>query len=353
MIDCAAIIRGLSTKVTLPAPHRIGWTHCRLKKWPGYEVKFANFRRRLNLAYCSLLSSDLESELVRISSSGNLKIKTDSPIADLNSNSIRISDGTVYSGGTVIDCRGLQGRPAGLRCGYQKFHGFEIELAHQDWPDRLPVLMDATVDQRNGFRFLYVLPLSPRRVLIEDTHFSDNRELDREQSFAELNRYLRDRQIGGWNILREERGCLPMPYSKHMKPVLTTPLSGGYAAGWFHAATGYSFPLAARFAEVIATSSHQQMPQRISRLARQNHFPARFSRLLNRMLFRLVAPEKRWTIFRRFYRVLPEETIERFYAHQFTRFDAMRIVVGSPPKGLTPVRFLQSFKAKPCPVSPT
>ena len=121
---------------------------------------------------------------------------------------------------------GLQGQPAGLRCGYQKFHGFEIELAAAGLA-RSAAGFDGRNGRanRDGFRFLYVLPLSPRRVLIEDTHFSDNRELDREQRFAELKRYLPDRQIRDWKIVREERGCLPMPYSKHMKPTLTTPLT--------------------------------------------------------------------------------------------------------------------------------
>ncbi len=324
-----------------------------LKKWPGYVVKFPGFSRRLGLAYCSLLSCELESALHGIAEQGNLEIRTGSSIVSLTVDSIQTSQGDTYYGDTVIDCRGLQGHPEGLRCGYQKFHGFEIELADEEWPDRLPVLMDATVSQREGFRFLYLLPLSSKRVLIEDTHFSDSRELDRERSFAVLQAYLHDRQIQSWQIVREERGCLPMPYSNHMTPDRTSPLRGGYAAGWFHAATGYSFPLAVRFAEVVATSTPEQIAPRISRLVQQNRFPARCARLLNRMLYRLVAPEKRWTIFRRFYRVLPEETIKRFYGHRFTRFDALRIVFGKPPQGLTPVRFFQSFRAKPCPGSST
>lgn len=323
-----------------------------LKRWPGYEVKFSDFNRQVNLAYCSLRSCDLEAALHDLARRGKLEIKTGLPVADLTAKSILTTKGESYFGDTVIDCRGLHHRPTGLRCGYQKFHGFEIELAEQDWPEPLPVVMDATVSQQNGFRFLYVLPLNPRRVLIEDTHFSNDRELDRDQSFDELTRYLRNHQIRHWSIVREEQGCLPMPYSDHMQPSLTSPLRGGYAAGWFHAATGYSFPLAARFAEAVATGDAGQIPRRIAGLVQQNWFPARFSRLLNRMLFCLVSPEQRWTIFRRFYRVLSDETIKRFYAHQFTPFDSLRIVVGRPPRGLTPIRFFQSFKGNPCPVSP-
>ena len=95
-----------------------------LKKWQGYEVKFADFSRRLNLAYCSLLSSDLESTLVRdFRAAETWKSKRTRQSQSLNSNSIRTSDGTVYSGDTVIDCRGL----AGPAC------GFALRLPEVSW----------------------------------------------------------------------------------------------------------------------------------------------------------------------------------------------------------------------------
>ena len=326
-----------------------------LKQWPGYTVKFERLERKLDLGYCSLTSTNLERKLFEIAGAGQLEIKTNTRITKLESHSVQTSDGLAYRAEMLIDCRGLRSNDESSGCGYQKFHGFEIELENQDWPDSLPVLLDATLDQRSGFRFMYVLPLTNRRVLIEDTHFADNRELAREQSLAEVKNYLSKRRIGDWTIVREERGCLPMPYSNHMRPSLSVPLRGGYAGGWFHAATGYSFPLAARFADEIASSPAEQIPKRIARLAQSNRFQATFSRFLNRLLFRLVPPEKRWMILRRFYQVLPEGTIKRFYSHQFTVLDAARIIVGSPMHslklslelGLTPFRFLQSFGSDP------
>jgi lycopene beta-cyclase len=72
-----------------------------------------------------------------------------------------------------------------------------------------------------------------------------------------------------------------------------------------------------------------------------------FARFLNRLLFCLVKPADRWKIFRRFYSVLSDEQIARFYGHRFTAGDAARIVVGRPPTGLAPIRFARSFF--PCP----
>jgi lycopene beta-cyclase len=47
------------------------------------------------------------------------------------------------------------------------------------------------------------------------------------------------------------------------------------------------------------------------------------------MLF-AAAPEQRWRVFARFYR-LPENLIERFYAGRSTRADQARVLCGKPP----------------------
>jgi lycopene beta-cyclase len=193
--------------------------------------------------------------------------------------------------------------------------------------------------------------MNDRRVLVEDTRFSDNPRLERFDCLNLVQSYLTDRACKRFEIVREEHGCLPMPISGGMRPQLTEPLRGGYAGGWFHAATGYSFPLAVRFADAVASNPPHEASQRILQLARQNQFQAGFSRFLNRLLFRAVRPEQRWQIFRRFYRALPDAAIERFYGHQFNRMDAARMIFGAPPQGLTPFRFFNSFnslEANPC-----
>jgi lycopene beta-cyclase len=51
-------------------------------------------------------------------------------------------------------------------------------------------------------------------------------------------------------------------------------------------------------------------------------------------LFRWFAPEHRYHVLERFYR-LPEPTIRRFYALELTALDRARILVGRPPRGLS------------------
>ncbi len=133
-----------------------------------------------------------------------------------------------------------------------------------------------------------------------------------------------------------------MPYARAARGHLRW-IAGGYAGGWYHAATGYSMPLAIRFAELVARSSPERIAAELASAGSREAIRHGFARILNRLLFCLVEPKHRWKIFRRFYRVLPEERIARFYGHRFTVGDAARIVIGRPPTGLTPLRFARSF----------
>ena len=61
--------------------------------------------------------------------------------------------------------------------GFRKFVGVEIETDRPHGVPR-PMIMDATVTQQDGYRFIYLLPFSPTRILIEDTRYSDGGDLD-------------------------------------------------------------------------------------------------------------------------------------------------------------------------------
>ncbi|MDA7902955.1 lycopene beta-cyclase CrtY [Mariniblastus sp.] len=332
----------------VPAAAR-GWlASVSSKKWRAYAVKFPGFEKRINLGYESFSSAALAEAINAVEKSGNLEIITGKTVHGLTPTSIETDCGFSAEAKVVLDCRGAE-KISNQQVGFQKFYGMEVELADRDWPAPLPTIMDATVEQTDGFRFFYVLPLTRRRVLIEDTFFSNSPTHDHQSSATDIEKYLFDRDLQNWTVRREESGCLPMPFGSSLKPNGEFPLRGGFRGGWFHAATGYSFPLASRFADSVASASASDISAVVTSLAKQNQFQTNFSRFLNRLLFQLVTPDKRFLIFQRFYRSLNEQTIRRFYSHEFTKFDAARLLIGSPPQGLTPIKFFKSFKEKPCP----
>ncbi len=318
--------------------------------WPGYDVQFPGLRRYVDQPYRCVTSAHFREVVTsheqQTSSDGSrlLQVLYSTPVSVVRAHAVLTTDGREFRGRVVIDCRGrsLDSLPAS-GFGYQKFVGLEIE-SDRPWPTTTPMLMDACTAQTDGFRFLYVLPFSDHRVLIEDTCFSDQPHIDHDRFIERIGCHIRSRGVGAWRVLRTESGCLPMPFTDACLPHASTPLVAGYAGGWFHAATGYSFPLAVRVAETIASATAQNAAKAMQNLAASHQRRAKFARFLNRLLFRLVRPGNRWQIFERLYRVLPQDAISRFYAHEFTARDAARMIVGWPPSGLTPLRFLNLHK---------
>ncbi len=300
-------------------------------RWPGYDVAFPAYRRRLDSPYACVTAPRLAAAVA--ASGCELMLESTATAVGADLVRVRARDGEVSElrARAVIDARGPD-RARIESTAWQKFLGQELRLAVPHGLER-PMLMDATVEQRDGFRFLYVLPLSADRVLVEDTYFSDGTHLDAGALRTSIAEYVAAR---GWiveAVEREETGVLPLPL-RCAPPVAAAPLVAGYAGGWFHPVTGYSFPIAARLAELVASVPAEAIAgPAIERQARAQAKQMDFAFRLNRMLFRWFEPDQRYRVLERFYR-LPEAVVRRFYALELTAWDRARILVGRPPRGL-------------------
>ena len=317
-------------------------------RWPGYRVRFPGLSRRVGIPYATISADSLRAATLKLAGAaerrtgGGLVIRTGETCEIMSPTRARLGDGSQVAAATVIDCRGRAaalGPPRGA--GYQSFVGHEFRVDGR-WPAAEPTVMDVREDQARGFEFLYELPFGHDRVLLEYTRFGDEPVCDDARAEAFIAARLAEAGVQGTERVRTERGCLPMPYSA---PARTSDaaVAGGYAGGWYHAATGYSMPLAVRFADLVARTAPERLADRLAAATAEDSLRRGFARFLNRLLFCLVTPGDRWKIFRRFYRVLSEDRIARFYAHRFTIADAARILIGWPPSGLAPIRFVRSF----------
>ena len=213
--------------------------------------------------------------------------------------------------------------------------GLELTLA-SDGPWTRPLLMDATVSQSDGYRFVYLLPFSARRVLVEDTTYSSGPLLDAFEVERRILAYATAHGATVAGVLRREMGVLPLPLDGRIdRPRAGLPIAVGYRGGFFHPVTGYSLPLAARVALAVARArAPEETRTAVRAVADQLEPQRRFGQLLNRLMFEAMPPASRWTALDRFYR-LPEATIARFYASASTWGDRARILVGRPPAGLS------------------
>lgn len=305
-------------------------------RWPAYDVAFPSLRRSLDAPYASVSSARLAERVTAALARPGSRLLLDTKVEQVEGHRVVARDaaGTSFTieADAVIDARGPDRSPPG-ECGWQKFLGQEVVLAAPHGLPR-PVLMDALLSQRDGFHFMYVLPLAADRVLIEDTYFSDGSLLDVEASRSQIAAYATAR---GWEIaelVREETGVLPMPWRLETPPP-HAPLVAGYAGGWFHPVTGYSFPIAARLAALVASLPATRLfgPE-LAALAAAHARQSALAQRLAHMLFRWFPPEQRHHVLARFYR-LPVASICRFYALQLTGGDLARIFAGRPPRGIS------------------
>lgn len=313
-------------------PLGAGWLVDRIgaRRWPDHEVRFPSRSRILQIGYNSIRSNDLDIAVRTALAAAQYRLKA--KVTQVAPDHIKIGDERVDAE-CVIDARGPRGAP-GLDLGWQKFLGRIYHLPRPHGVAR-PIIMDATVEQIDGFRFVYLLPFSATEVLIEDTYYSSSPVIDVDQLGSRLDTLAESLGAGGV-MVSEEQGTLPVVIGGEVErlwPKSESVPRLGLAGGFFHPTTSYSLPDALANAVWIAdqkdlssSALHVGLRNRAGRLWRKR----RFFQILNRMLFRAAEPDQRYRVLEHFYR-LPAPLISRFYAAQLTPLDKLRILSGRPP----------------------
>ena len=300
-------------------------------RWPSYAVHFPRLSRVVDGGYNSVAAShfhDVVSAYARVTR--DLRRRRHRA----HERRVTLASGAVIEARVVIDARGAA--PVRLPLGWQVFVGEEFECA-DDHGLTVPILMDATVPQVDAYRFIYVLPLDARRLLVEDTSYADDPTIDVARSRAAIARYNAAR---GWRVarvLREESGALPLPLGGQAEVFWPDDAPRiGMRAGVFHPTTGYSLPDAAATADLLAAIDLRDADAtgRTLRDFAVSRWRARsFFRLLNRLLFRAARPGERAHVLEQFHR-RPADLISRFYSATLTRTDRCRLLAGRPPVSL-------------------
>jgi lycopene beta-cyclase len=298
-------------------------------RWPaGHAVRFPGYQRQLKAPYNSIASPRFDAHL---RTTLGPAILTDADVATVTPNSVTLTDGRRITAAAVLDARG----PADLSvldCGWQKFAGQTLRLAQPHGLDR-PVIMDATVDQIDGYRFVYLLPSDDRTIFVEDTYYSDTPDLPVAAIGSRIATYA---AAQGWQVeqvTHQETGVLPVVYGGDFARYwpATDPVARiGARAGLFHPLTGYSLPDAVATALWLADQPLESLATATRARAAAHWRAGGYYRFLARMLFQAAAPQDRWRIFARFYR-LPQALVGRFYAGRSTPADKARILCGRPP----------------------
>ena len=143
-------------------------------RWPEHSVRFPARQRTLGFGYNSIRSEALDVLVRERLAPAQWRLGT--AVTDLAPDGITLGDGTSIAASGVIDARGPDGPMPGLDLAWQKFVGVEYDAPGHGLA--APIIMDATVDQADGYRFVYSLPFTPDRLLVEDTYYTEGPELD-------------------------------------------------------------------------------------------------------------------------------------------------------------------------------
>ncbi len=300
--------------------------------WSAQEVRFPGFRRELSTTYHSIGSDRFHDHLMMELGDKVVFGKA----AKVGPDAVVLDDGRRITARCVIDGRGwLGGLAAQVAVAYQKFVGLEIETS-EPHGIRQPVLMDALVEQFGDFRFFYLLPLTPTRILVEDTYYSDDATLASPEIVSRIHDYI---EAQGWRVsslVRQEQGVLPIVLAGPITPFQAhdgEAARAGVRAGLFHPLTGYSLADAVRLAARITTldALTTASVRELSNSFAAELWEARsYYRMLNRLLFVGAKGEERRAVMARFY-TLSQGIVERLYSGQTTALDKMRILTGRPP----------------------
>jgi lycopene beta-cyclase len=301
-------------------------------RWEGHDVAFPKLRRTLAGSYNSIESERFDT-VVRARLAPD-RVVTGRAIAALDPGGATLADGVRIDAAGVIDARGFAGA-APLDLGWQKFVGRLLRLNGPHGIQR-PIIMDATVDQTLGYRFVYVLPFDADRVFVEDTYYSDTPALDVARVSDRVLDYAFAR---GWSVAeieREEAASLPIACGGDFDalwPADEGVARVGMAAGLFQPMTGYSLPDAVSTAALVAALpdlSSAALARALRAHASAAWAGRGFYRLLARLLFRAADPAERYSLLERFYS-FDEALIGRFYAGRSTLADKARVLIGKPP----------------------
>lgn len=323
--------------------------------WEKYDVKFKGYSRRLNIPYCTGNSNSLRACVEPFIKSGRLKLILDTEVIKLTSFDVTILSGEKLTGDYIFDARGFT-FDDNIKLGIQKFYGKTIETVK---PHNLkyPIIMDATVAQNDGYRFIYCLPFSKNKILIEDTYYSDGLNFDQDKYNKRIDKYIEANDWTEHKVIRVEKGILPITLAIDSKLIekrglkYNEPIKIGMRGNFYHPVTGYSFPdsvrLASKISKTINSSDKNKrlnLDLEIRKYKLLLYRRDRYFRLLNRLLFKASLPSKRHLVLQRFY-TLSESLIKRFYEGNLHKKDKLRILIGKPPVPVLKALYFFSEKA--------
>jgi lycopene beta-cyclase len=222
----------------------------------------------------------------------------------------------------------------------QHFKGYVIETAGPGFDPLLATLMDFRVSQENGTAFVYVLPVSTHRALVEFTMFSRH-VLNEEEYDAALGHYIQNYlHIDDYKIVEQEFGIIPMTNIKFVASVDRV-INIGTAGGQTKGSSGYTFQFIQKHCDkIIADLS------RLGNISGDASFFGRRFNLYDSVLLNILSGNKLPAdkIFSDLFTKNPVDRVLRFLDNESTLEDEINLMATLPRRPFMWAVFEEMFK---------
>lgn len=179
----------------------------------------------------------------------------------------------------------------------QSFVGWEVESEQDVFDPSTVTLMDFAnqnriLQQQRALHFSYLLPMTPRRALVEITAVGAAQPEDALLEQLLIKEITRRVGSPAWRIVRREKGTIPLYLNRRPGPDRSDPriLNLGVAAGAARPSTGYAFrsivETSQALAELYRTTGRLELPPARTRTSmpytrgRQRFFDTVFMQVL-------------------------------------------------------------------------
>ncbi len=222
----------------------------------------------------------------------------------------------------------------------QHFKGIEIETENNYFDSTIATFMDFNISQHNGHSFVYVLPSSPKKALIEFTVFS--KQILSETEYDEgLNNYLQHNlKIFDYKIVHLEMGVIPMTdyvFPTHEKNIINI----GTVAGWVKASSGFAFSnIQKRTKAIVALLAQDKNP-----ILKRSFTDKKFH-LYDSVLLEVLTKNKLKAaeIFTAIFKKNPAERVLRFLNNDTNIWEDLKIMQSVPTMIFLPIAFKKMIR---------
>ncbi len=210
----------------------------------------------------------------------------------------------------------------------QHFKGWMIETEKPCFDPAVATFMDFTVDQTRGTTFMYILPVSENKALVEYTMFTEN-ILSSEEYDVELRKYILQKlKINEYKILHEEFGIIPMTNQKFVTNNGRI-INIGTAGEQTKASSGFTFQFIQKQSDKVIDSLLKNKWPIQSKGFNEKKFRFYDSVLLNILVNKKMSGAK---IFARIFQNSSSEAILKFLDNESDLLDDLEIIYSLPIK---------------------